>query len=166
MSALAVAVFGFIALIATVWIFRTWSHHKTPVNTLIQSIDSTLAAKLYPFAESCEDTLSDSRLWDEIGGVQGIARMHRDAGVFVTLSIRIRKLYPEDSSHAMREMFRNALYLRLMTWLSIIEFLAMTVMPTLPRVQVRSCALLYCEIRSSLDVVLSICDHPTTGRMT
>lgn len=167
MNVLATLVVFAIAMVAASWTLLFWTRRPVRVSDLMGKVDPTLAARLYPFVEQKDPSLAfnDESLLAAIGGIRGIVRMHDESGIFLSLALRIRKRYADDVGAPAREMIRNALYLRAMTWLAILEAIVSATVPSLPMVQARSCTYLYCHIAISLDVVLSVCDMPSDAKI-
>jgi hypothetical protein len=150
------------ASVASVWIARTVVRRECSIPELIAQLESSRADRLYPFVEG-KDFASgwdDDALWAAIGGMDGIWKMRHDSGILITVS-RYIKQTDETCEEAATELFLKACYLQwLMSVLCVVEEMAKIHIPSIPRIQARSCARLYCDLMASLDTVMSIyCAH-------
>jgi len=142
--------------VASVWVARsTYQDHGT-ADQLENTVDTRQADPLYRFVEARDFTGSwdDDELWKALGGVDGIRRMREDSKRARRLARQVKQT--SDCQELSKEVELKAFYLSVMTRVCQVEHALKTRIPSLPRIQARSCARLYCDLMASLETVTSL----------
>ena len=153
-------------VICCYWIASHVRRKPKTYSELVELIDTERAGRLFPFVDTKESEFAwdDELLWTEMGGVCGMIRIWKEAGIIITLARQIKKQH-ENCGPETTEIIERAEYLYLEIIGALIENLWKQSHTSIPRLQTRSCARLCCDIATSLEAVMQICEPTVPVRI-
>ena len=154
----ALAVLGTCVL----WIVYFVLRRPRPIAQLVEKVRTSRCTQLFPFVEGCDldRQWDDDALWAALGGASGLWSMFRECGSLIAIAQALNA-YPQCRDSA-EEILSKTFYLYAEVLMCLFENRMRKALPWTPRLQARSCARLYCDIATSLEAVLQICDPTVT----
>jgi hypothetical protein len=128
---------------------------------LVLKLDTSMVGRLFPFVDPIDPLVLDSKwygeaVWAALGGARGLLRLRKGCSVAISMA---RLLEDQQGFAAEAAEFRSLAWS--LNWEilgALLENLKCQLHPAERRIQGRNCAVLYCEIAATLEVVLSICE--------
>lgn len=158
-SVLVLALFA----IAIFWISYRFLEEPKSIAELITRIDLSRADRLFPFVEGrdVEHAWDDDLFMAGLGGLRGLDEMSSECLTVTAIATELRKHHPGFKTDA-GDLRRLAKYLQWQIFAALLEDKRIRRQPALPRIQARSCARLYCDLATTLEIVTQKC-QPTAA---
>lgn len=132
--------------------------HRSPrrASELLLDAKVEIANSIYPMVSNgrCSRIYTDSDLWDAVGGVGGLIKIGRSAGSLATVA-RYFALECPECAPDLRAAWWDSVCVRFMVPLCLIEACLCRAFPLWRRPLSWGIARLYCDMASSVEIILS-----------